>query len=665
LTRTFHRYENSPGKNGLSRILCILCFLQLSILLRLAPPDVTMGDTGELLIASGYLTGAHPPGYPLWILVSKSFTLFPLGSQAWKASLFSQVFTIGAMLLLCVGLRYTLSKRNAWIASLAVGFMLLSSPRILNTGLEMEVYGFHLFFVSWMVFWGCGNPSRHAGLGFLILGLALSNHYMSLSCVPLILLCLSPETLHPLKLLRRAPRWGSCFLLGLSPYLMLPLRGDVPFLPGWSQNQQVHGFLDTIRRIVYSEPRVAQPFSTVLFQQGLFVQNWLLPHLLPILLLAGPGFWILWKWNRSRTLSFLSTLIFSGPILVWWARLPLDEQSQRILQPFYSGFVLLWIFFSGLGVSFLFRHRLYTGTALILSLGTAHLILALPLASHRHAYGGLTFIQFLSRGLPRKSGLWSASDSMTFLAQYMMNMESRGENRSVLSQRLPYWRSVIRTGQDPFPLPDEKSLQAFQESLSGTPRQTDLSRWIQIQTWEQSGHLSLYWEAQASSQMLWSRLREEGPLLARPSNHGTFSETLDAWFAPNALHDREVSRFIAGLHGNLGTFQATQGDVNLAMSSWSKAIAMDPFSASPWSNMGSVMARTGDLETARDMLRQALRLDPYHHDAAVNLSIVLLSQGQIEESRRWANLAKRFHPDRLEADQVLEHIEKATAALSP
>ena len=43
-------------------------------------PTVTFVDSGELIAASSTLGVAHPPGFPLYILLAKLATLVPLGT---------------------------------------------------------------------------------------------------------------------------------------------------------------------------------------------------------------------------------------------------------------------------------------------------------------------------------------------------------------------------------------------------------------------------------------------------------------------------------------------------------------------------------------------------------------------------------------------------------
>lgn len=54
-------------------------------------PTVGLEDQGELITAAYKLGVPHPPGYPMWTIVSKIFTFIPFGNIAYRVNLFSAV----------------------------------------------------------------------------------------------------------------------------------------------------------------------------------------------------------------------------------------------------------------------------------------------------------------------------------------------------------------------------------------------------------------------------------------------------------------------------------------------------------------------------------------------------------------------------------------------
>lgn len=64
----------------------ILCFF---IYLVTLPPTIYLGDSGEIVTAASTLGIAHPPGYPLQILLGKISILFLNGDPGFRMNILS------------------------------------------------------------------------------------------------------------------------------------------------------------------------------------------------------------------------------------------------------------------------------------------------------------------------------------------------------------------------------------------------------------------------------------------------------------------------------------------------------------------------------------------------------------------------------------------------
>src|SRR5213594_2447102 len=67
-------------------------------------PTVTLTDSGELVVVAQGLGVAHPPGFPLWIILAHLASLVPLGNVAVRINFASALFAAlaSAMLTLVV-----------------------------------------------------------------------------------------------------------------------------------------------------------------------------------------------------------------------------------------------------------------------------------------------------------------------------------------------------------------------------------------------------------------------------------------------------------------------------------------------------------------------------------------------------------------------------------
>src|SRR5437870_9801017 len=55
-------------------------------------PTVTLVDSGELIVAARFLGVAHPPGFPLYLILAHLFSLAPIGNIAFRINLASAFF---------------------------------------------------------------------------------------------------------------------------------------------------------------------------------------------------------------------------------------------------------------------------------------------------------------------------------------------------------------------------------------------------------------------------------------------------------------------------------------------------------------------------------------------------------------------------------------------
>jgi len=73
--------------------LSVLAFLApLIVYIRTLAPAVYPFDSAELATASHVLGIIHAPGYPLYLILGKLFSLLPIGNVAYRMNLMSAVF---------------------------------------------------------------------------------------------------------------------------------------------------------------------------------------------------------------------------------------------------------------------------------------------------------------------------------------------------------------------------------------------------------------------------------------------------------------------------------------------------------------------------------------------------------------------------------------------
>jgi hypothetical protein len=154
-----------------------------------AARDVVFGDGGELTLAAVTNGVAHPPGYPLWVMLAHAFTMVPVGTLPFRVSLFAAAMHALALALifLCA---YKLTKQ--YLPALAATVLAGITPLFVTWSLQPEVFslndaivaGLVLALVSWIE-----NPSnvrRAIPVGALF-GLGLANQQTIVLMAPVLL----------------------------------------------------------------------------------------------------------------------------------------------------------------------------------------------------------------------------------------------------------------------------------------------------------------------------------------------------------------------------------------------------------------------------------------------------------------------------------------------
>ena len=187
---------------------------------------VSFGDWAEMQHVPARLEVPHPTGFPLYVLLGKAFSLVPVGSVAFRATLLSAAAAAGAigMLVLIAG---RLGIRP--VIALAAGIALAGTAILWEEATFSEMNTLHLFLCAILIHralvWHNERRDRDLRLGALFSGLALSNHLLALSVVPVVILfVLAADRGRLLWRPRLLLELALLFAAGLSFYLFIVIR---------------------------------------------------------------------------------------------------------------------------------------------------------------------------------------------------------------------------------------------------------------------------------------------------------------------------------------------------------------------------------------------------------------------------------------------------------
>jgi len=343
-------------------------------------PTLLPADAGEFQLVASLLGVAHPPGYPLYTLLGKLFTLIPLGDLASRVNLLSAVMGALTLALVSWAIRqFTPSPWPGLATALALGGATTFWAQATTAGIRGLTALFTALILVVALAYGRTQEQRYLTTLGLAFGLGISHHgSLGFLALPVgVYLISTDRTLaaHPRKLLKPL----ATAILGLSVLLYLPLRDAMgaPLAPG---------DLTTLRG--FAEHVMAQGFRGDMFA---FVRPALLPDRLAVLRdillmqFGGPlllamligGVLLLWRTPRAFVLIG-GVLLLSGFVGLTY-RAP---QTVEYLMPAYVCLALL--LGGGLGVLLTLPvarsapSALALLIALILYLGTAQALAHYP-----------------------------------------------------------------------------------------------------------------------------------------------------------------------------------------------------------------------------------------------------------------------------------------------
>ncbi len=313
-------------------VVAALVLVTLAAYLRTMRPSFGWGDSSELITAAYFLGIGHSPGYPLWMLIMHPFSHIPIGSVAFRLNFMDAL--LGSV---AVGLLYVLyrkisgSRPAAIIAALTFAF----GATFWDQTTEADVFTLHVCLATLILLVVFAWRDRANGIHrkdaknaetalppsaerqtadqwvYLLawmVGISLGNHALIALMIPALVYLVWAERGRNFFTFRRIATCAGLFLLGLSIYVYLPIRGAANPPP---QINDPHNLAEVWTQITAPGARHS------MFDRGLLVPlirarnnicqlPWRFTFFGAALALLGIG--LLWRRDR-RLLAFLILLV--------------------------------------------------------------------------------------------------------------------------------------------------------------------------------------------------------------------------------------------------------------------------------------------------------------------------------------------------------------------
>jgi transmembrane protein TMEM260 (protein O-mannosyltransferase) len=416
--------------------------------LRTLAPTVLPYDSPDLLdvpmlqMQVCVLGITHPTGYPSYLMLSHLLTYLPFGDCAYRANLASAVYAALAVLVVFAA-GYLLSRRVAAAAAAALAFGL--GGTLWSQAVMAEVYTLNALLIALtllaLLLWRERRRDRYLLLSAFLAGFSMTNHLTSGLLLPASLLFVAMVDRRKLVDWRLVLKGAGLFLLGLAPYLYLPIRAamDPPFKANNPTNFERFWYVVSGGNLrggffAFGPAELPDRFA--------FYWSYLLGNLHWGLLVAGVvGFVVLILWNRA--VAALLGFLFLG-----WLFHAVENDIPDIQLYFIPTYLVLALAMAvGFGLllgeaeDFLARFPRASKGAILGALSVALLLLPLPGVGETYArndmsedYRGRKILEDVAERakpnatiLHHRSNLW-----------YMVLVEERRQDLTLVD---PFWHN--------------------------------------------------------------------------------------------------------------------------------------------------------------------------------------------------------------------------------
>jgi hypothetical protein len=248
-------------------LACLGVFV-FGVFISTAAPTLFLGDSGEIISAAYTLGIGHPPGYPLYMLMSKIFTFLPVGDTAFRVNLLAVSLAVLFFISFYYAAAYILmalfgQKKSLPLELTAVLFACIYEFSYIfwfqtgnaKGGIYIMAQLFELMAIFSCVKFVFEKQQRHFYLTAYLAGFLPSIHHSTVLAAFFIIAALG---LSMMKLEKRQMVNGACFfLLALfTPYIYLFIRAKASPAVHWGDISTFGQVMNhIIRKVYFTLPR--------------------------------------------------------------------------------------------------------------------------------------------------------------------------------------------------------------------------------------------------------------------------------------------------------------------------------------------------------------------------------------------------------------------------
>lgn len=619
--------------------MIFLCLTSFALYLYTLYPTISpYRDSGDMIVSAFTLGISHPPGYPLYVLLGKIFTiLIPFGNIAYRINLMSAFFgalTCGILYLLIKKLCEGLSGNKKLLiicSSLFAVFSFCFNSSMHSLSIVSEMYSINAFFVVLIIYLLIIKQSYAMRLlAVFLLGLGLGNQQTLILLIPgivyLIIRDIGTQGHRDIGKNRYITmllcRYVAVFILGLSVYLFLPVRSAQGPVADWgAPSKSFRNFARVLTRADYGGIRLHPEKSPA--QQNVATA---VKHFIDFLkvsvgnkrgwAIAAIFFIITGMYFSIKKKLFWQLFlfwIFSGPVFFIISNLPMeDKTSLPILEPYLVMPLIIFTLWIGLGFFYVCNSlSTFIGDKIVILLifigiGTL-IIFKMPELNKRYEFIAYDYSKDLLKTLPYNSILFNPDDTTTFTLKYQQ--ECLGKRKDV---KLAVFYKT-RWGYQEIKKRYPEILPGY-EIKSGKELEKTLLSY-------NFNRLPFYTDN--ISKMQGYKIFSRGLLYG---NSKIFEQMFDFYVKPRIsgkerFFTHQIVNYYSAGYNNLGLAFNKKKLYNKSIQFFERALAIDPALSQAYNNLGVVYWERSDYKKAADYFRKAFRYAPLDTGVKRNLEM--------------------------------------------
>jgi hypothetical protein len=312
-------------------------------------PTVGLVDSGALTVAAWSLGNAHPPGFPLYLLLTKVAMFVPLGTIAVRANFASAFFAALACAMVSLAIAEMLlfvkprkkEPSPQVLPLMAFGGLLLAFGRTLwGYATVAEVYALNTFLTAtlfWLLLsWRRTREQWRIVVAAAVFGLALGVHHVTVGLTIAAIAVLVFRTGINVK------TFVVCALVAIlsvaAIYAYLPLAASHDAAMNWGNPNDSERFIRHVTAKQYRSYVSTDAQSSQLAGIMSYATRELGPRWLPLAILIAL-FGLLQALRRDVTLFWFLALVIAGNI-AWALVYPIANDQDAYLLPTFVALVL-------------------------------------------------------------------------------------------------------------------------------------------------------------------------------------------------------------------------------------------------------------------------------------------------------------------------------------